>query len=859
MKRWLISAKISHNLIFLGIFLFLPIFLEQVLGRTSLLASEILIFALVGLGFNILLGYTGLLSFGHGMFIGLGAYAASLFQIHFFNNSLLIPIFFGTIISTLVGVVVGYLIMRKRGVYFSLLTLAFTQLFFYVCFRWTSLTGGENGLSGISRPDNFLGLDLNNDYTFYYLTLVIMLVCTMLIKRILNAPFGRVLQAIRDNEVRASCVGYNTTRYKHIAIVISSFFCGIAGSLYAFLLYFAFPEIFFILFSGDIVAMTIVGGMRNFFGPIVGGVFFVLFKDILSSITKNWMVFFGMIFMAFILFSPNGIMGIIQNLVGFFRKEGKAPANAQTTPPGPVSVNPRSKGNEITRSDTPVEPGPPLSDQEILSITGVTKSFGALMALDRVSLSVKKGELRSIIGPNGAGKTTLFNVLTGLTPSESGKVIFNGEDITGYAPHKIAARGISRSFQIVSIFKDLTVFENVRVAVQAATRYKFSLLADTDHLNEINHDTDRIIDQVGLGPLRHQPASNISHGDQRLLELAITLGTGPELLVLDEPLAGLAAGERVKIAQLVKSLAGKHTIVLIDHDIDQVLTISDRITVLHQGKVIAEGNPEEVKGNTLVQEAYIGGFELKKAPTPAAAISTEAPILDVVKINTFYGKSHILHDVSIKIHAGELVCLLGRNGAGKTTTLHSIIGHVPPQSGDIYYMGRNIAGNQPEMISRMGIQLSPQGRRIFPNLTVTENLNIAFLQAKKRGSSVSWTPERAFEIFPQLAQMKNSRGEHLSGGEQQMLAIARALMGNGQPLMLDEPFEGLAPAIVDNLWKVIGELKKDTTILLVEQNAEVALSLGERAYVINNGIIQYEGSTRELIEDNDLRVSLLGV
>ena len=859
MKRWLISDKISHNLIFFGILLCLPFFLEQVLGRTALLASEILIFALVGLGFNILLGYTGLLSFGHGMFVGLGAYATSLFQIHFFNNSLLIPILLGTIMTTLAGVVVGYLIMRKRGVYFALLTLAFTQLFFYVCFRWTSLTGGENGLSGISRPDNFLGLDLNNDYTFYYLTLVIMVVCTIVIKRILDAPFGRVLQAIRDNEVRASCVGYNTTRYKHTAIIISAFFCGVAGSLYAFLLYFAFPEIFFVLFSGDIVAMTIVGGMRNFFGPIIGGAFFVLFRDLLSSITKNWMVFFGMIFMAFILFSPNGIMGIIQNIVGHFKKEEETEANTQAASPGPVSPNPRSNGNETAGPATPIETRPSLSDEEILTIKGVTKRFGALVALDRVSLSVKRGELRSIIGPNGAGKTTLFNVLTGVMPMDSGKVVFKGKDITGHAPHRIAAYGISRSFQIISIFKDLTVFENVRVAAQATTRYRFSLMAATDHLKEINHETERIMEQMGLTPMRDQLASNISHGDQRLLEIAITLATTPELLVLDEPLAGLAAGERVKIARLVRSLAGRHTIVLIDHDIDQILTISDRITVLHQGKVIAEGNPEEVKGNPLVQEAYIGGFELKKAPAPAAVISTEAPILDVVKINTFYGKSHILHDVSLRIHKGELVCLLGRNGAGKTTTLHSIIGHVPPQNGDIYYMGNNIVRRQPEVISRMGIQLSPQGRRIFPNLTVTENLDIAFLQARKRGNGISWTRERAFEIFPQLAQLRNSRGEHLSGGEQQMLAIARALMGNGQPLMLDEPFEGLAPTIVETLWKVIKELKKDTTILLVEQNAEVALSLGERAYVINNGIIEYEGSTRDLIENNDLRISLLGV
>ncbi len=853
MRRWFVSDNLWANLLFLVVFLGLPFFLEGVLGSTALLASEILIFAIVGLGFNILLGYTGLLSFGHGMFVGLGAYSASLFQIHFFPDAFLIPILCGASIATIAGVVVGYLIMRKRGVYFSLLTLAFTQLFFYVCFRWTALTGGENGLAGIVRPERFLGLDLNNDYTFYYLTLILMTGCTVLVRRILDAPFGRVLQAIRDNELRASYLGYDPRRYKHVAIILSSFFCGVAGSLYAFLLYFAFPEVFFVLFSGDIVAMTIVGGMRNFFGPIVGGALFVLFKDILSSFTKNWMVFFGMIFMVFILFSPNGIMGIVERIRERFRRRPTGDEMAPNVWEDEVDISKLDAAAVVKPTN------PAFSNEEILRVTGISKHFGALAALSHVDLSVKKGTLHAIIGPNGAGKTTFFNVFTGLLPPDKGEVTFQGKDITGRRPYDIVSRGVSRSFQITSIFKDLTVFENVRVAVQATTRYKFSLMAATDHISAINDAAETILTQVGLNGLGNVLASNISHGDQRLLEIAITLATEPEMLVLDEPLAGLAAGDRVRIARLVRSLAGAKTVLLIDHDIDHVLSISDRITVLHQGKVLAEGDPDEIRSNPLVQEAYIGGADLKTRSALPEKRMTEGPILDVVAINTFYGKSHILHDVSLKVHKGELVCLLGRNGAGKTTTLFSIMGHTPPRNGEIYYQGRNIAGLQSEAISRMGIQISPQGRRIFPNLTVTENLNLALLQAKKRRQDIAWTPAKALELFPQLSRMKDSRGEHLSGGEQQMLAIARALMGNGEPLLLDEPFEGLAPAIVEMLWDVIHELKKLTTILLVEQNAEVALSLAERVYVINNGAIEFDGPAQQLTEDHQLRIRLLGV
>jgi ABC-type branched-subunit amino acid transport system permease subunit/ABC-type branched-subunit amino acid transport system ATPase component len=599
MKRWLLFESVTANLLLLGVLLVLPFALEN-LKSTALMASQILVFAVVGLGFNILLGYTGLLSFGHGMFLGMGMYGATLAQIHFFRGQFVIPIVLGTLLAALTGAVVGFLVMRRRGVYFALLTLAFTQLFFTICFRWTEVTGGENGLSGLKRPESFLGLDLRSDYAFYYVCLVLLVACILVIRRILDAPFGRVLQAIRDNEVRAASVGYNPRRYKHVAVIISGTFVGFAGTLFAFLNYFAYPEVFHSAFSGTIVAMTVVGGMRNFFGPIVGGAVYVFFQDLLSSYTKHWMIYFGLMFMAFILFSPNGILGILEGLrarLGRSRPgEGKAPAaSAAASPPADPVAGAKAR-----------RPVAALLGEEIFRTQGITKKFGALVAVDAVSLSVRKGELRSVIGPNGAGKTTFFNVLTGNLPGDGGQVFFKGQEITGLEPHQIAGHGIARSFQILSIFKDLTVFENVRVAVQSRTPHRFSLFAVTDELAAINREAQRIVDQVGLTALQDQIAANTSHGDQRLLEIGITLAMQPELLMLDEPLAGLAAKERVKIAGLIRSLAGEHTVILIDHDIDQILSISDRITVLHQGTLLAEGTPDEIRHDARVQEIYLG-------------------------------------------------------------------------------------------------------------------------------------------------------------------------------------------------------------------------------------------------------------
>jgi len=228
-------------------------------------------------------------------------------------------------------------------------------------------------------------------------------------------------------------------------------------------------------------------------------------------------------------------------------------------------------------------------------------------------------------------------------------------------------------------------------------------------------------------------------------------------------------------------------------------------------------------------------------------------MLQLAQLHAFYGKSHVLHGVSLDVFRGEVVALLGRNGAGKTTTLATITGVVPPRRGRITYRERDVAGWPPEAIARLGVGLVPQGRRIFPNLSVLENLTIA-----RRGQG-GWTLERVFETFPRLHQLRHASGGTLSGGELQLLAIARALMGNVELLLLDEPFEGLAPTIVETVWNVLHALKGETTLLLVEQNADLALALAGRAYVINNGSIVWSGDATTLRAQDDLRRRLLGV
>jgi len=836
-----VSRVLRHPLTWLSVwFLVLPLLMGAVQSTVSL-ATEIVIFSLLAIAYNLLMGYTGLVSFGHSAFFGIGGYAAGLAQLHL-ARGMVVPLVVGVLGATLAGAGIGFLLMRKRGVYFSLLTLAFTQMFFYIVYGATAVTGGENGLGGIERFPLAAGplrLDLGDKRAYYYATAVLAAGAIFLLWRVVHSPFGRVLEAIRENEARASFVGYDVKRYKLTAFVVSCAFSGLAGTLYTFLLNFAYPESLHVTLAGEIAAMTLVGGMRSFVGPAVGAAVFVFMRDTLSSWTENWLVYFGVIFIAFVMFSPNGIVGVFQRLRGLARRDGEG-----------ARVTTRSAG---TPAPATVERPPGAQGEVLLEVEDLAKHFGALTAVDGVSLGVPRGELRSIIGPNGAGKTTLFNVLTGLLPADRGHARFRSTAITGRLPHAIVAAGVSRSFQIISIFHALTVFENVRIAAQAKHRCRFAMLADAGSFADLNAEALELLRAVGLGDRAFEIADTLSHGDQRLLEIAIALATRPELLLLDEPLAGLAAHERLRVADLIRTLRRSVTIVLIEHDIDAVLALSDRITVLHQGRVIAEGAPAEIQQNAEVQTAYLGHLMLAPEGTIPGARRAAAPLLRVTSVNTFYGKSHVLHGVSLDVFPGEFVALLGRNGAGKTTTLATITGVVPPRDGRIAYRAADVAGRPPEEIARRGIGLVPQGRRIFPNLTVLENLTIA-----RRGTS-GWTVERVFATFPKLLALRDARGATLSGGELQLLAIARALMGNVDLLLLDEPFEGLAPAIVEVVWTVLRELRGTTTVLLVEQNADLALALSDRAYVISNGSIVWEGAARTLHADAELRLKLLGV
>jgi branched-chain amino acid transport system ATP-binding protein len=829
------SRLLANPVLWVGVVLVALSVLWPLMGAPVSIVTQIAIYTLYGAGVNLLVGYTGLVPFGASVFFGCAGYAVAIPMLRGMIGNEILALAFATVFSLLLAGAIGVVILRRRGLYFSLLTLAFSQIAFEIAFKSTEFTGGENGLQNVPRP-------LLPSYpTFHVFTVAAVLGGMWFLWRLVHAPFGRVLQALRDNEQRVQSLGYDTYRIKLKAFVIMGGVVGFSGGLLALMLQGAYANNLSWQRAGDALLMTVLGGVHQFLGPLWGAITFILLEDKLSAVTENWWLIFAPFIMVFALASPEGMQGLGQRLFGRPRwtlTRGEVPQR-------PALIAPLHGGPIAAQADTP-----------ILTVRGLHKRFGSLVTAADIDLDIHPFRLHSLIGPNGAGKTTFFNMLTGFLRPDAGEIRFEGHAITNLPAHRRARLGVSRSFQILSVFRTLTAFENVRVAVQARSPRQNGLWRDAYEYDEINARAWSLLDAVGLADRAGEQCANLSHGEQRLLEIAITLAADARLLLLDEPLAGLAEADREVVGALIRRLAQTHAVLLIEHDIDRVLALSDRISVLHQGRLIADGNPAEVAANPEVIAAYLGTAR-GEGHAPARAARTGVPaeasaVLRIEKLRAGYDGSLVLNDIDITVRAGEAVALLGRNGVGKTTMLRAITGTVRSGAGRIVLDGTDITRAKPYEINRLGISIVPEGRRLFPNLTVAENLRLG---ARPGGMSF----EEVYDIFPKLRILTRSRAESLSGGERQMVAIARALMVPAKLILLDEPFEGLAPAIVQEVTEALLRLRGRAAMVIVEHHAESVLPIVDRAYVLVNGQVAYEGNAQALEHDTALQARLLGV
>ena len=498
----------------------------------------------------------------------------------------------------------------------------------------------------------------------------------------------------------------------------------------------------------------------------------------------------------------------------------------------------------------------------MLEISGLTRTFGGLRAVDSISFAVREGEIVGLIGPNGAGKTTLFDLVTGFLAPTAGRVRFRGADITRRSPDRVTAAGIARTFQNIRLFRDMPAAENVVVGqhIRTSATLADAVFATPRYRTEEREARTRareLLALVGLGDRASTPARSLAYGDQRRLEIARALATRPRLLLLDEPAAGMNTAETQTLMALIRRLRDEHglTVLLIEHDMKLVMGICDRVVVLNFGRAIAEGAPDQVRRNPAVIEAYLGTQTERVRAARTEAPGT--PVLSVERVNAGYASGDVLHDVSLQVGAGQIVTLIGANGAGKTTLLRTISGLVRPRAGAIRLRGTALEGVRPDRIVGLGVAHVPEGRQVLARMTVLDNLRAGAFARRDGGAEADLLTLLA--RFPELGARRAQVAGTLSGGEQQMLAIARGLMTRPALLMLDEPSLGLAPRIVERIFAIITEVNDGgTPILLVEQNAQLALETADQGYVLETGRVVHHDRADRLLGDAAVRRAYLG-
>jgi branched-chain amino acid transport system permease protein len=591
-------------------------FVLHLVGGYSTLATQIAIVSIASIGFNILLGYAGSLSYGHAMFYGGGGYIAAilLLRVNPAHPNLWLCIIGATAGTAILAVLVGAVTVRLYGIYFALLTLAFAQMVYFIVEQAKDWTNGDDGLQGL--PNALLPLGSQNvDLTTHLPTLnlgpfgdlgelrlwyVLAGTCLLLVlifARVLTrSQFGEVLGAIRENEQRSTLIGFNASAYRLAAFAISGALTGFSGALRGMFDGSVPVDALSIDRSGSFVIYTVVGGVQTLFGPVAGTAVIMFLENVLSARTPAWRLIEGLIFVGVIVFLPRGLSTVLK------QQRDKNPRGLFVRSLRPSNEEP----DALLRPSGEGRKSGPIS---IIETFKLGKLFGHFAANHDIDFKVDPGELRAVIGPNGAGKTTFFNLLSGTSAPSSGTINYKGRDVSRVSGTSRVHLGIAKAFQTASLYPDQTVRQNCRLAALARVQGRFALqvFRRSIRLDDVDNLAERAMARLELLDVADTRAGDLSHGDKKRLDIAIALATQPQILLLDEPIAGMSKDEARKTEALIRKLATEMTVLVIEHDMEMVMGISDSITVLHQGTVLATGTPAEIQANPRVQEAYLGG------------------------------------------------------------------------------------------------------------------------------------------------------------------------------------------------------------------------------------------------------------
>lgn len=559
------------------------------------------IYAILAVSLNFILGYAGQISLGHAGFFGIGAYTAGIIT-HGSSGELFWPVFLlSGVTAGIAGVIIGVPALRLKGHYLAFGTLGFGEIIRIVLFNWREVTHGADGIGAIPPPAAF-GFQFDTDQKYYFLCLVVLALVLILARRTEISKFGRSFAALRDAELAAGTTGVNVTRIKILAFVISSVIAGCAGSLYAHLVGFISPDTFTFDVTAQVLAMVLLGGMGTTFGPVLGAVFITILPEALRVSKEYYQVIYGAGVAVAVLFLPQGFLGLFQ------RGKGKTvPSIAEGGQVREMAVD--DPAIELLRPARRAVAGNGLA---MLAINELTCRFGGLVAINNLTMQVEAGVIHALIGPNGAGKSTFINLVTGVYDRAPGTMAFDGQPVSETKPWRLAELGIARTFQNLRSFHSLTVMDNVLVGCRSAKRagWPAVMLATSSARAEeveLNATAEAALRFVGLWNVRDIKVSALPHEQQRLVEIARALAMRPKMILLDEPAAGMNPTEVERLVAYVQKMkAIGLTVLIVEHNMPFVMRIADRITVLNFGKKIAEGAPEAIRRDPEVISAYLG-------------------------------------------------------------------------------------------------------------------------------------------------------------------------------------------------------------------------------------------------------------
>ncbi|HMG42063.1 MAG TPA: ATP-binding cassette domain-containing protein [Acidimicrobiales bacterium] len=793
--------------------------------------------AMIVLSLVVVTGLGGQVSLAQYALAGMGAWIAARLVANY-GLPFPVAVLAGVVGAVPIGLLVGMPALRARGVNLAIATLGLALVLQELILGNPARTGGSYG-TVVGSPSLF-GIDLDTVRhperyaTFVVLVLVVVLVGVANLRR---GRAGRRLIAVRANERAAASLGIGVYGAKLYAFGLSAAIAAFGGILMAF----RNPVVVFgqfdILNSVNAAMYAVIGGIGYVTGALVGALLAPgtltqrLFDEVLGTRTgtvQALKLIGGAGALAALLLYPNGLAGYYERAwTGAVGRVTRLRGRERGHPQGAASIE--SAPVERVRAAT-------------LTVRDLTVRFGGVTAVDGVDITVRPGEVVGLIGPNGAGKTTLIDAVTGFVPVARGSVTIDDRAIEDMSASRRARLGIARSFQSLELFDSMTVRENLAVASddRDATAYLTDLVRPRHR--PLPPSAIAAIEEFGLVPDLDRRPSEIPFGRRRLVAIARAIASGPSVLLLDEPAAGLSRHESDELGRLVRNLASRWgiAVLIVEHDVGLVLDLCDRVTVLDAGRVIADGDPHTIRYDPAVIDAYLGPPDAAGRPSVTSRngrkLPPGKPLIEAVELTAGYGALGAVRELDLVVAPGEIVALLGPNGAGKTTTLLTLAGELPPLDGQVLWRGQP-ATSPLHHRARDGLALITEQRSVFMQLTAAANLRLG------RGE-----PDDALQVFPELAALANRRAGLLSGGEQQMLTLARALAARPSLLLADELSLGLAPLVIDRLFEALRRASDEDGlgVLLVEQHARRALAVADRVYVLNRGRVVLSGTAADL-------------